>query len=97
LWINMVERRFADLTNRQIRCGAHRSTAQLELAIEHYLGTHNEDPRPFVWTKTLDQTRPGCSTGMQRWFPTSAATSKAASRGRFKCGQSSGCSRRVMV
>lgn len=54
-WINMVERWFADLTNRQIRRGAHRSTAQLEQAIEHYLRTHNEDPRPFVWTKTADQ------------------------------------------
>ena len=54
-WINMVERWFADLTNRQIRRGAHRSTVQLEQAIEHYLLTHNEDPRPFVWTKTADQ------------------------------------------
>jgi len=54
-WINMVERWFAELTNRQIRRGAHRSTAQLELAIEQYLRTHNEDPRPFVWTKTADQ------------------------------------------
>jgi len=54
-WINMVERWFANLTNRQIRRGAHRSTAQLEQAIEQYLRTHNEDPRPFIWTKTADQ------------------------------------------
>jgi transposase len=54
-WINMVERWFADLTTRQIRRGAHRSTIALEQAIEHYLQTHNEDPRPFVWTKTADE------------------------------------------
>lgn len=54
-WINMVERWFADLTNKQIRRGAHRSTAQLEHAIEQYMRTYNEDPRPFVWTKTADQ------------------------------------------
>jgi transposase len=54
-WINQVERWFAELTNRQIRRGVHRSTAQLELAIEQYLRTHNEQPRPFVWTKSADQ------------------------------------------
>ena len=54
-WLNQVERWFADLTNKQIRRGAHRSTAQLEVAIEQYLHTHNQDPRPFVWTKSADQ------------------------------------------
>lgn len=54
-WINQIERWFADLTNKQIRRGAHRSTAQLEQAIEQYMRTYNEDPRPFVWTKTADQ------------------------------------------
>ena len=54
-WINQVERWFADLTTRQIRRGVHRSTAQLEQAIEQYLRTHNEQPRPFVWTKSADQ------------------------------------------
>jgi hypothetical protein len=51
----MVERWFADLTTRQIRRGAHRSTIALEQAIEDYLRTHNADPRPFVWTKSADE------------------------------------------
>jgi transposase len=54
-WINMVERWFAELTNKQIRRGAHRSTLQLEQAIDDYLRTHNDDPRPFVWSKSADQ------------------------------------------
>lgn len=65
-WINMVERWFADLTNRQIRRGAHRSTAELEHAIKVYMRTHNEDPRPFVWTKTADQILASVASFCQR-------------------------------
>ena len=54
-WINQVERFFATLTQRQIRRGTHRSTIELERAIKGYLKLHNEDPAPFVWTKTADQ------------------------------------------
>jgi transposase len=54
-WINLVERWFALLTNQQIRRGTHRSSSQLEQAIYEYLDTHNEDPKPFIWTATADQ------------------------------------------
>lgn len=54
-WINLVERWFAALTNKRIRRGVHRSTRQLEAAIKDYLDAHNEDPKPFVWTKTADE------------------------------------------
>ena len=54
-WINQVERWFADLTARQIRRGTHRSTKELEAAITEYLTVHNENPKPFVWTKSADQ------------------------------------------
>jgi transposase len=54
-WLNLVERWFADLTEKQIRRGTHRSTLQLEAAIKSYLNTHNADPKPFVWTKTADE------------------------------------------
>ena len=54
-WINQVERWFADLTERQIRRGTHRSTKELEAAITEYLTVHNENPKPFVWTKSADQ------------------------------------------
>ena len=53
-WINQIERFFALLTERQIRRGAHRSTAELEAAIERYIEAHNRDPRPFRWTKSAD-------------------------------------------
>jgi transposase len=54
-WINLVERFFALLTEKQVRRGTHRSTAELERAILDYLAIHNEHPKPFVWTKTADQ------------------------------------------
>jgi len=54
-WINMVERWFATLTEKQIRRGIHRSTWELEQAIRAYLKRNNEQPKPFVWTKTADE------------------------------------------
>jgi transposase len=54
-WINLVERWFATLTERQLRRSAHRSTQELEGALNRYVETYNQDPRPFVWTKTADQ------------------------------------------
>jgi len=54
-WINLVERWFATLTERQLRRGTHRSTQELEAALRQYVKTYNQDPKPFVWTKTADQ------------------------------------------
>ena len=54
-WINMVERWFATLTEKQIRRGIHRSVPQLEQTIRSYVAANNENPKPFVWTKTADQ------------------------------------------
>lgn len=53
-WINLVERWFAALTEKQLRRGVHRSTHELEIAIARYIAVANERPRPFVWTKTAD-------------------------------------------
>jgi transposase len=53
-WINQVERFFALLSDQQIKRGAHRSTAELEAAIETYIDTRNADPKPFRWTKSAD-------------------------------------------
>ena len=50
-----MERWFATLTEKQLRRGVHRSTQELEAAITRYLAIHNEDPKPFVWTKTADE------------------------------------------
>jgi transposase len=54
-WLNLVERWFAELTEKQIRRGVHRSTLQLENAIRHFIDHHNQNPKPFVWTKSADQ------------------------------------------
>jgi transposase len=54
-WLNLVERWFATLTQKQIKRGAHRSTRALETAIREYLTISNEAPKPFVWHKTADQ------------------------------------------
>ena len=54
-WLNLVERWFGLLTERQLRRGVHQSSAELEAAIYRYLDVTNEDPKPFVWTKTADQ------------------------------------------
>jgi transposase len=54
-WLNLVERWFALLTERQIKRGIHRSTQALEHAIKQYVMFTNENPKPFVWTKTPDE------------------------------------------
>jgi transposase len=54
-WLNLVERWFAELTNKWLRRSAHRSVAELRAAIEQWLAAWNENPRRFVWTKTADQ------------------------------------------
>jgi transposase len=53
-WVNQIERFFADLTERQIRRGVHRSTRELEAAISAYIENHNDSPKPFKWTKSAD-------------------------------------------
>jgi transposase len=54
-WINLVERWFAALTEKQLRRGVHRSTRELEAAIRQYIAITNQRPKPFVWTKTADE------------------------------------------
>lgn len=53
-WINQVERFFANLTEKQLRRGIHRSTLELETAIKGYIKTVNAEPKPFKWTKSAD-------------------------------------------
>jgi transposase len=54
-WLNLVERWFAELTNKLLRRGAHRSVRQLNAEIRNWIDTWNADPKPFVWTKTADE------------------------------------------
>jgi transposase len=53
--LNLVERWFAELTNRKLRRGTHRSVRALNADIRGWIETWNDDPRPFVWTKTADE------------------------------------------
>ncbi len=53
-WLNLVERWFAELTNKQLRRGVHRGVRELEAAIREFIDAHHEAPTPFVWTKTAD-------------------------------------------
>jgi transposase len=54
-WLNQVERWFADLTRKQLRRGVHTSTSQLEADIRAFIKRHNEDPKPYRWTKSADE------------------------------------------
>jgi transposase len=54
-WLNLVERWFAELTNRWLRRGTHRSTKELVASIRTWIDTWNDDPKPFVWHRTADE------------------------------------------
>jgi transposase len=54
-WLNLVERWFAELTTKKLRRGAHRSVRDLNTDIRAWIETWNENPRPFVWTKTAEE------------------------------------------
>jgi transposase len=54
-WLNLVERWFAELTTKLLKRGAHRSVRQLNADIRAWIENSNDDPRPFVWTKTADE------------------------------------------
>jgi transposase len=79
-WLNLIERWFAELTNKRIRRDSFFSVDDLELAIKEFLAAWNEHPKPFVWTatvesivaklarcrQTLEQIQPGCTTPKTR-------------------------------
>ena len=54
-WLNLVERWFAEITNKLIRRGTHQSEKQLEDAIRAWIANWNDDPQPFTWVKNADE------------------------------------------
>ena len=54
-WLNLVERWFAKLTNDALRRGSHLDVTELRGAIEAYIAETNDEPKPFVWTKSADE------------------------------------------
>jgi transposase len=53
-WLNLVERWFRELTDKAIRRGVFCSVPDLTAAIQQYLDARNDDPKPFVWTASID-------------------------------------------
>jgi hypothetical protein len=53
--MNLVERWFSALTTKKLQRSAHRNLKELAADILAWVATWNDNPRPFVWTKTADQ------------------------------------------
>ena len=54
-WVNQVERWFGFLDDQMIRRGAHKSVQALEADIRAWVAAWNDNPKPFIWTKTAQQ------------------------------------------
>jgi transposase len=54
-WLNMIERWFAEITNKRIRRESWKSVKELEEAITEYIISWNKSGRRFSWTKTFDE------------------------------------------
>ncbi len=53
-WLNLVERLFAEITERCVRRGSHTSVPQLQKALLGYIDQRNDNPKPFVWTASAN-------------------------------------------
>src|SRR5512144_1233965 len=65
-WLNLVERWFAELTARKLKRGVHVSVRALNADIDAWVEHWNEDPKPFVWTKTADEILEALATYCER-------------------------------
>ena len=72
-WLNLVERWFAELTNKQLRRGVHRSVVQLKTAIRAFIAAHHANATPFVWTKSADDILASIARFAQRTLDFQAA------------------------
>jgi transposase len=54
-WLNLVERWFGEITRKRIRRGSFKSVKDLIEVIQDYIRHNNQDPKPFVWIKRIDQ------------------------------------------
>jgi transposase len=54
-WLNQIERWFAEITRKRIRRGTFRSVSELTNAIEDYIRTYNQNPRPFQWVASASR------------------------------------------
>src|SRR3989338_6012176 len=54
-WLNMVERWFREITDKRIRRGSFKSVPDLINAIMEYLENHNQNPRVFIWSASVER------------------------------------------
>jgi len=54
-WLNMVERWFREITEKRIRRGSFKNVASLVAVIMQYISTHNQNPRVFVWSASVER------------------------------------------
>lgn len=54
-WLNLVERWFREITDKRIRRSTFHSVPQLIDAIMGYIENHNQEPKAFVWTASVEQ------------------------------------------
>ena len=54
-WMNLVESWFSLLARKKLHRGVHTSVKRLEEDIREFIQRHNEEPRPFCWTKSADE------------------------------------------
>jgi hypothetical protein len=82
-WINQVERWFGFLTDQMIRRGAHKNVQALEADIRAWIKNWNDDPKPFIWTKTAEeildsQLSPASADGFQAQHTSGVAIRRVA-------------------
>jgi transposase len=53
-WLNLVERWFRELSDKRIRRGSFGNVPELIAAIQDYLNSHNQNPRVFVWSASVE-------------------------------------------
>ena len=53
-WLNMVERWFAEISRKRIRRGSFKNVKELIMVIKQYIESHNQNPKVFVWTASVE-------------------------------------------
>jgi hypothetical protein len=71
-WLNLVERWFGELTSKRLRRGVFHIVPDLIAGIEEFMESWNENPKPFVWTATVEsilEKLQGCRQTLERIQP----------------------------
>jgi transposase len=65
-WLNLVERWCSELTTEKLRRATHQTVRELNTGIRAWIDTWNQNPKPFVWTKTAEQILDSIATYCER-------------------------------